>query len=206
MWQFTRDVEFHNETRAQGGNEGKEGVLKPPHNMKRLRRATRHGAASWQFFGAELAILRSVCTACFQNQSPAMASCTRCAFQGACGKESHAIWRRPGNSKQFCWSRGCRRENSYHKKCGTPTFTTKPGNFTTIQCLEWLEKPNVGTHKYVYLCNLSIGPDGLRVRARKYGGLNSAEAKTLSPWASGPRTLPAQCGWKTADLRLFSHL
>ena len=37
-------------TRAQGGTEGKEGVLKPPFNMKRLRIATTgHGAASWQF-------------------------------------------------------------------------------------------------------------------------------------------------------------
>ena len=45
-----KDVEFHTERRAQGGNEGKEGVLKPPQNMKQLRRATRHGAASWQIF------------------------------------------------------------------------------------------------------------------------------------------------------------
>ena len=40
--------------------------------MKRLRIATTgHGAAAWQFFGAELAMLRSVCTACFQNHLPA---------------------------------------------------------------------------------------------------------------------------------------
>eukprot|EP00434_Breviolum_minutum_P041344 symbB.v1.2.036779.t1/scaffold5271.1/size29093/3 len=32
---------------------------------------TGHGAASWQIFCAELAILRSVCKACFQNHLPA---------------------------------------------------------------------------------------------------------------------------------------
>ena len=43
-----------------------------PNNMKRLRIATTgHGAASWQIFCAELAILRSVCKACFQNHLPA---------------------------------------------------------------------------------------------------------------------------------------
>ena len=72
IWQFMGDVEFHTETRAQGGNEGMEGVFKLPHNMKRLRIATTgHGAASWQIFCAELAILRSVCKACFQNHLPA---------------------------------------------------------------------------------------------------------------------------------------
>ena len=137
IWQFMRDAEFYTETRGQGGNEGKEGVFKPPHNMKLLRIATSgHGAASWQFFCAELAILRSVCTACFQSQSPAMVSYGRCAFQGACGKESHATWRRDADSKQFCWSHGCSRENSDHKNCDTPTFTAEPGNFTTIQCME----------------------------------------------------------------------
>ena len=37
--------------KVPGGNKGKEGVFKPPHNMKRLRIATTgHGAASWPFF------------------------------------------------------------------------------------------------------------------------------------------------------------
>ena len=96
-------------------------------------------------FCAQLASLQSVCTASFQNLPPSMVSNGRCAFQGACGKESHAIRRRRGNSSQFCWPRGCSLENSYHKNCDAPTFTTKPGNFTTIQCVEWLEKPNVRT-------------------------------------------------------------
>ena len=73
IWQFMKEVEFRNETRARGGNKGKEGVFKPQHNMKRLRMATTgHGAASWQIFCAELAILQSVCAGCFQNQSPTM--------------------------------------------------------------------------------------------------------------------------------------
>ena len=97
-----------------------------------LQASAQHEAAKdsnhWTWGSVLADFLRRTChsSICLQSvlsESPTckLVSCGRCAFQGACGKESHATWRRDADSKQFCWSRGCSRENSYHKNCDTQT-------------------------------------------------------------------------------------